>query len=181
MSGNGPLWSSRPITPLHRSRLAVMGLTSCRFGLLVNSPGAALKLTFSVSSWTPWSNPNWTPSRLPFGRSYKPEAKAFQDWVTRVVLPAIRKDGAYVLGEEKVVTGEMDEDELVLKALGILQRKTERLTLERDRIAEQNRILECEKKHLEQQNQRILPAAQVGDAVGAVRVFEKLKIFKLIS
>jgi len=27
-------------------------------------------------------------------RSDKPEAKAFQDWVTKVVLPAIRKDGA---------------------------------------------------------------------------------------
>ena len=27
-------------------------------------------------------------------RSDKPEAKAFQDWVTRDVLPAIRKDGA---------------------------------------------------------------------------------------
>jgi prophage antirepressor-like protein len=26
-------------------------------------------------------------------RSDKPEAKAFQDWVTREVLPAIRKDG----------------------------------------------------------------------------------------
>lgn len=44
-------------------------------------------------------------------RSDKPDARAFQDWVTRVVLPAIRKDGAYVLGEEKVATGEMDEDE----------------------------------------------------------------------
>lgn len=31
-------------------------------------------------------------------RSDKPEARAFQDWVTRVVLPAIRKDGAYVMG-----------------------------------------------------------------------------------
>ena len=27
-------------------------------------------------------------------RSSKPEAKQFQDWVTNVVLPAIRKDGA---------------------------------------------------------------------------------------
>lgn len=44
-------------------------------------------------------------------RSDLPQAKAFQDWVTRVVLPAIRKDGAYVLGEEKVVTGEISEDE----------------------------------------------------------------------
>lgn len=28
----------------------------------------------------------------PIMRSDKPEAKAFQDWVTRVVLPALRKD-----------------------------------------------------------------------------------------
>jgi prophage antirepressor-like protein len=32
-------------------------------------------------------------------RSDKPDARAFQGWVTRVVLPAIRKDGSYVLGE----------------------------------------------------------------------------------
>lgn len=30
-------------------------------------------------------------------RSDKPEAKPFQDWVTKVVLPAIRKDGMYVM------------------------------------------------------------------------------------
>lgn len=35
-------------------------------------------------------------------RSDKPEARQFQDWVTREVLPAIRKDGMYVVGEEKV-------------------------------------------------------------------------------
>ena len=40
-------------------------------------------------------------------RRDKPEARAFQDWVTREVLPAIRKDGAYVMGEEKVRTGEL--------------------------------------------------------------------------
>lgn len=38
-------------------------------------------------------------------QSRKPEARAFQDWVTRVVLPAIRKDGGYIMGEEKVATG----------------------------------------------------------------------------
>lgn len=36
-------------------------------------------------------------------RSDKPEARQFQDWVTRDVLPAIRKDGAYVMGEEKAL------------------------------------------------------------------------------
>jgi len=43
-------------------------------------------------------------------RSDKPTARPFQDWVTRDVLPAIRKDGAYIMGEEKVRTGEMPED-----------------------------------------------------------------------
>ena len=31
-------------------------------------------------------------------RSSKPEARAFQDWVTREVLPSIRKNGIYVQG-----------------------------------------------------------------------------------
>lgn len=69
-------------------------------------------------------------------RSNKPEAKAFQNWVTQVVLPAIRKDGAYVMGEEKVVTGEMSEDELILRAQQILLRKVERLKAERDGLVE---------------------------------------------
>lgn len=43
-------------------------------------------------------------------RSDKPEAKAFQEWVTRDVLPAIRKDGGYIEGEEDVVSGQMSED-----------------------------------------------------------------------
>lgn len=60
-------------------------------------------------------------------RSDKPEARVFQDWVTGTVLPAIRKDGAYVMGEEKVVTGELDEDAIILKAMQILQRKVDRL------------------------------------------------------
>lgn len=38
-------------------------------------------------------------------RSNKREAGVFQDWVTRVVLPAIRKDGGYITGEEEVATG----------------------------------------------------------------------------
>jgi prophage antirepressor-like protein len=34
-------------------------------------------------------------------RSDKPQARQFQDWVTRVVLPSIRKHGGYVAGQEK--------------------------------------------------------------------------------
>jgi len=51
-------------------------------------------------------------------RSDKPNARAFQDWVARVVLPAIHKHGGYIMGEEKVSTGEISEDELVLRAMG---------------------------------------------------------------
>jgi prophage antirepressor-like protein len=40
------------------------------------------------------------------------KARNFQDWVTRIVLPAVRKDSGYITGKEKVATGEMAEDEL---------------------------------------------------------------------
>lgn len=64
--------------------------------------------------------------------SRKPEAEAFKAWVTGTVLPAIRKDGGYIMGEEKMATGEMDEETLLLKALQIMDRKLGRLTAERD-------------------------------------------------
>lgn len=38
-------------------------------------------------------------------RSEKPEAKEFQDHVTKVILPAIRKEGAYIEGKEKSPPG----------------------------------------------------------------------------
>jgi prophage antirepressor-like protein len=63
-------------------------------------------------------------------RSDKANARKFQDWVTRDVLPAIRKDGGYILGEEKVATGELSEDELVFRAMEVMKRKIERLQSE---------------------------------------------------
>ena len=35
-------------------------------------------------------------------KSRKEDAKEFQDWIASDVLPAIRKDGMYVKGEEKI-------------------------------------------------------------------------------
>lgn len=60
-------------------------------------------------------------------RSDKPNARAFQDWVTRDVLPAIRKDGGYIMGEEKVASGEMSEDEFILRAMTMQKNKIDRL------------------------------------------------------
>lgn len=74
-----------------------------------------------------------------------------------MVLPAIRKDGSYVLGEEKVATGEMSEDELVLRAMQAQQKKVERLALERDLAVARAVHLENEKMYLEAYHQLILP------------------------
>ena len=60
-------------------------------------------------------------------RSDKPEARAFQDWVTGVVLPAIRKDGGYIMGEEKLATGEMSEDDFIATALQMANNKLKRV------------------------------------------------------
>ena len=56
-------------------------------------------------------------------RSNKQEARAFRKWVTSVVLPTIRRDGAYIKGEET-----MDEDQLIAAAMAAMQRKIARLT-----------------------------------------------------
>lgn len=74
-------------------------------------------------------------------RSRKPAAKAFKKWVTSVVLPALRKDGMYVMGEEKAVTGELEETQFILKAMTLLHGKVERLSSENAKLFETNRKL----------------------------------------
>lgn len=77
-------------------------------------------------------------------RSDKPQAKSFQDWVTRTVLPAIRKDGAYFVGEEKFASGEMAEDEFFARALLMAGEKIERLKKENKRLDADNKKLSDE-------------------------------------
>ena len=54
-----------------------------------------------------------------------PNAKRFKRWVTSEVLPSIRKTGGYIVGEEN-----MTEDELVLKAMTVLNAKVENLKID---------------------------------------------------
>ena len=49
--------------------------------------------------------------------SRKPEAKTFKRWVTHEVIPAIRKNGGYIAGQES-----MTPEELMAKALTVAQR-----------------------------------------------------------
>lgn len=71
-------------------------------------------------------------------RSRKPEAKAFQRWVTHEVLPALRRDGAYVASD-----GTEDDATLMARAL----------------IAA-NRTIEANRRALEQQRERIAVLAE---------------------
>lgn len=66
-------------------------------------------------------------------QSRKPEAEKFTEWVTTEVLPAIRKTGGYIAGEEI-----MTEDELILKAMNVLNTKVENLKAENQSLLVEN-------------------------------------------
>ena len=73
-----------------------------------------------------------------------PEAKAFKHWITSVVIPSIRKNGAYIAGQET-----MSDAELMASALFA----ADRMIKERDaRIAE-----------LQEENEVMQPKAQYFD------------------
>lgn len=77
-----------------------------------------------------------------------PGAKKFKHWVTSEVLPAIRKNGGYLAGQE-----EMSDSEIMAKALMVAQKTIE----ERG-----NRI-----RQLSEQNEEMKPKALMADAVTA--------------
>lgn len=60
-----------------------------------------------------------------------PQAKEFKRWVTSVILPALRRTGSYIAGEER-----MDEDELIAYGYLALQRKLAARTAELGRANE---------------------------------------------
>lgn len=62
-----------------------------------------------------------------------PNAKRFKRWVTNEVLPSIRKTGGYIAGEEN-----MTEDELILKAMNVLNTKVENLKERNKQLQENN-------------------------------------------
>lgn len=66
-------------------------------------------------------------------QSRKTEAEKFTEWVTSEVLPSIRKTGGYIAGEEN-----MTEDELVLKAMNVLNTKVENLKQKNEQLQSEN-------------------------------------------
>lgn len=73
--------------------------------------------------------------------SRKPEAKAFKRWITHDVIPAIRKTGGYIQGEES-----MSDDDLIARALVMAQKKIE---LREQQLKEKDAQLELQKPKVE--------------------------------
>lgn len=86
-------------------------------------------------------------------RSDKPAAKPFRKWITTEVLPAIRKNGGYIAGQET-----MTDAELMSQALLVAQRTLEARTKRLEELAAAN-------KQLESKNAELSPKAQYFDAV----------------
>lgn len=82
-----------------------------------------------------------------------PNAKRFKRWVTSEVLPSIRKTGGYIAGEEN-----MTEDELILKAMNVLNTKVENLK-------ERNRQLEIDNEKQNQLIGELKPKADYTDRI----------------
>lgn len=89
-------------------------------------------------------------------QSRKPEAEKFTDWVTNEVLPSIRKNGGYIVGQET-----LSDDELIQKAL----------------LVATNKLKEREKQ-LAEQRPKVLFAESVQASKTSILIGELAKIIK---
>ena len=80
-----------------------------------------------------------------------PNAKLFKRWVTSEVLPSIRKNGGYLAGQE-----DMNEDEIMAKAILYANRKIEDLK-------RSNNLLEIQNSQLTVANEIMKPKADYFD------------------
>lgn len=96
-------------------------------------------------------------------QSRKPEAEKFTEWVTGEVLPSIRKTGGYIAGEEN-----MNEDELILKAMNVLNAKVDKLRKENTQ----------QRELLEEQKPKVLFANSVEASKTSILIGELAKILK---
>ena len=92
-----------------------------------------------------------------------PSAKKFKKWVTSEVLPSIRKTGGYIAGEEN-----MTEDELILKAMNVLNAKVEKLRQKNEQL----------EGTIEEQKPKVLFANSVETSKSSILVGELAKNIK---
>jgi len=66
--------------------------------------------------------------------SRKPYAKEFKRWITGTVIPSIREHGIYVMGQEKVATGEATLEQLTQQAADSWKSLTDALKAQLERV-----------------------------------------------
>lgn len=96
--------------------------------------------------------------------SRKKEAKEFKRWITHEVVPALRKHGGYILGEEH-----MNDDELLAQAVLVAQRKLEERTAQ----------LDAANKKIERLEPKAAYFDTVASADGSTSFRETAKLFKV--
>lgn len=97
-------------------------------------------------------------------------AKRFKRWVTSEVLPAIRKTGGYIAGEET-----MSDDELLSQALLVAQRKLEERARQLDAA---NARIEEANAQIEEAKPKVLFADAVKSSKTSIMVGELAKLLR---
>lgn len=108
------------------------------------------------TSWENEKGSGYIPENIFYKLCFKAKnetARKFQDLVTDEILPAIRKTGGYIAGEE-----DMTEDELVLKAINVLSAKVENLK-------QKNALLEADNNQKDQLIGELKPKADYTDKI----------------
>lgn len=82
-------------------------------------------------------------------KSKMKEAEQFQEWVCDEVLPSLRKNGAYIVGQESLSKKEMDEMRSMLRDM------RDMLGLSKQRIAEQEATIADQEETIEEQAKEI--------------------------
>lgn len=96
------------------------------------------------------------------GRSDKKGAIPYQMFIAGEVMPSIRKNGGYIVGQDN-----LSDDELLAKALLVAQNKI----AERDkRIAEQQKVIEEKSQVIEQQTPLVEFANHVSSATESIEI-----------
>lgn len=93
--------------------------------------------------------------------SRKKEAKEFKRWITHEVIPSIRKNGGYIVGQEN-----LSEDELLERAVLVAQRK----------IAERDKIIDHHRKKIEQDRPKVIFADAVSASKTSILIGDLAKL-----
>lgn len=96
-------------------------------------------------------------------RSKLPAAERFEKWVFDEVLPSIRKNGGYIVGQET-----MTDDELLANALMVAQRK----------IAARDKQIEVQEKQIEAMHPKALFADAVSASKTSILIGDLAKLLK---